>query len=79
MLKRKYEIIGITPKVADLWSKNMRDDIIISADDKTGKVRMHIKLNKLEAFKMRIQMIIYNLKHSRTLKLKRCKSTKHAA
>lgn len=79
MLKRKYEIIGITPKVADLWSKNMREDIMISADEKSGNIHMHIKLNKFEAFKMRIQMIIYNLKHSRTLKLKRCKYKKHAA
>ena len=70
MFKRNYTIIGITPEMAKLWEKDLRDDLKFFKDEKTGMIYANVSLTILEAIRLKLGIIKCNLTQPCVLKLK---------
>lgn len=69
MKKKVYTITGITPEIAKKWNKDFREDITLLANEETGEVIAKVSLTRFQAFRVKLGMIKYNLKHPCVLKL----------
>ena len=72
MVKRNYIISGITVELAAQLGSEFRKDLKLFIDE-NGKVLAKISLTRIGAIVMRTTMILHNIKHGSTYKLKRCK------
>ena len=69
MRAKGYKILGIDNEMYEKWKDNLREDLIVY--ERNGKVQIRIVLTGIEAFCMRIRMVMYNLKNPCVLRLQR--------
>ena len=71
MLKREYEISGITEKLAEVMDRNFRKDLKLYRDQKSNQIKGKIFLNPYEVIRMRSAIREYNSKNTCVLQLNR--------
>lgn len=71
--KKNYKLYGVKKHSIELWRDSLKDDIRIFSHSNNGKnvIEILMHLNIIEAIKVRLSIINYNLKHRNNLRLVR--------
>lgn len=72
-MKKQYVITGITEQNIINWRDLLRDDLKIYSILHRGnrKIRIFIKLNRSEFYKIKMQLFLYNVKNKTKFEIKK--------